>query len=234
MRDIYPYASEYAYFIAKGESLRLIQEFEKDCANGEALYEQIRQEFGADFACPHFIVFNAAAQNPALKHRRSRENAFEYVPNPDTDEGRAFKDRLERTPWHGKAASMDVFAKRLTGAQRMNANPDKLEDMASFSSEARSSYVEIGDAYVIKVPIVVRGIYEALLTHNGEEFPVPVGLECSWFTPPDAEQIPHSAYLRLLEEQQGDQLTPRSVLSGEKQAHIRQSNARRGPEPSVS
>lgn len=226
MKNLYPYSSREAYFIAAGQSLQIILDYERDAQDPRSLVTDIEREFGGTFVHPQPIwtsmaggwtfFFNQTVQNDALK-LLSTTDGFCYGPNSDTQAGCTLKERLEANLFNG--LDRYVFAKRMTGQQMTDFNPDNIKEFGSNTNGPAARYERFGDAYIICIPIVVTAVYEP----GGSK--KPIGIECNWFVPPDSEQIPYSTYLGLKEREWGDQLKPGTFIDRHEQAEAQRFSA---------
>jgi hypothetical protein len=117
-----------------------------------------------------------------------------------------------------------IFAKRLTGAEKVPLNPDQIQEPGTYNTHFvngrdngnAASYRKYGDVYVVEVPLTIRGIFNAASEKESQEFQyrinVAAGYKYEWFTPPDSQLIPLSKVIELREKELGDQTKPRQVM----------------------
>jgi hypothetical protein len=219
------YSSDSAYFIAGGRTLEIIKKLEDDFNNKEALLDAIANKYGANKLTDtgvHIFEADHEVTDPALKFEPDFSNDaqkdFFYTVNEETPEGRALQERLDDIPYFSH--DNKIFARRLTGTQYVAVNPDKLQEPGTYSTDfgnrgenaAAASYRKLGDAYVVKVPRTIRGIFneasEKESIRGAKRF---AGYYYEWFTPPDSQPVPYSKVIELKEKQLGDQTKPRQV-----------------------
>ncbi|HYD17434.1 MAG TPA: hypothetical protein VEF76_03015 [Patescibacteria group bacterium] len=217
------YSDSNAYFIAGGKTLALIQKYEYERENAVEIIKGIAQEYGAARADSNsegaFFTFNAPVNHPLFGDARplGKNGVAGWIYKvQDTEEGRALTARLAEIPDFDLTHTQ--FAKRLTGREQTDTNPDHLRNPegyggASDRRETAASFQKYGDTYVVSVPRVMRGIFNEAAAKLSAENHVPMaaGYTYEWFTPPDSVQIPYSKVVELREKAQGDQLAPRTV-----------------------
>ena len=76
------------------------------------------------------------------------------------------------------------------------------------------TFDKIGDTYVVSVPRVIRGVFNAASAKASKEdhYDQAAGYTFEWWSPPDSTQIPYSKLVELREKEKGDQLVPRTVM----------------------
>jgi hypothetical protein len=224
------YSDNYAYFIAGGKTLAAIEKYLDDKANVRQRLDAIAREFGAqdifgyEFDA-HMIFDRQPADHPALRlveREGSDENpSYLYQVDAATPEGRALLARIGDIPQTD--IGQQVFARRLMGAATVETNPDNLRQSYGNginnhynegASATAATFSKYGETYVVSVPRVVRGIFNAASKKALEEkgHSQVAGYVYDWQTPPDCQPIPLSKVIELREREKGDQLTPRAVM----------------------
>ncbi len=124
------YSSNDAYFIAGGATLAVIEKYETDRANTQGMQAAIAKEYGAKkftgFASSGYLVFENPVTHPALlleEVYKSGEHV--YRPNRATPEGKALQAKFDDVPEFD--LTQEVFARRLTGVEKIATNPDDLQ-----------------------------------------------------------------------------------------------------------
>ena len=219
------YSSNYAHYIAGGSTLVAIKKYEADKENVKGMYAEIVKELGArdisGMGRNSYFTFSAPVENPALEfEEKSGKGEYVYSPNSSTPEGLALLERLQDVPDFDLV--QHIFAKRLTGAEQISTNPDKLRQAYGYknshydenSPATSATYSKYGDTYVVNVPRTVRGIFNAASAKASREdhYDQAAGYTYQWWTPPDSTAIPYSRVIELQEKEKGEQLTQRSVL----------------------
>jgi hypothetical protein len=226
------YSSDSAYFIVKkrrlfgrrGRTLELIKKLEDEYKNREAILAEVAREYGAnELTAIGVFIFKSDHDiaDPALKFEpdfsSDPQKDFFYTINEKTSEGRALQERLDDLPAY--AIDNRVFARRLTGAEYVVVNPDKLQEPGTYETRfggrenaQAAHYRKYGNVYFVEVPITLRGIFnevsEKESIRGAKRF---AGYIYEWFTPPDSRQIPYSKVIKLREKELGDQKKPRQV-----------------------
>jgi hypothetical protein len=222
------YTDKSAYFIAAGRTLDIIKKYEDDKKNAEALGNAIGREYGAiaTSLVGKYFILEQENNNPALKLQeqytgKDGKNKYSYEPNRETPEGKALLERMDYIP--SLELGFNRFSKRLTGEEYVETNPDQLEDPEIFKawggSDIAAYYRKYGDTYVVAVPRVMHGIFNAASEKamdenhwSNSDIRLAAGYKYEWFTPPDSQPIPYSKVIELREKELGDQTKPRQFL----------------------
>lgn len=218
------YTSNNAYFIAGGRTLALVKEYEEQKRSSFGPLDAIAADYGGialqrdESGIKLFAFKKLDSEGLELKEFVDAPSAgtalYVYSPKADTPAGQAIIERVSNVP----GPANEVFGKWLTGKQLTETNPDGLSDHENLgrghyykgTELASATFERYGDAYVIAVPRVIRGVFndEAKKLSKGGRFNISAGYTYEWFTPPDSTPIPYSKVVELQEQQLGDQLAP--------------------------
>jgi hypothetical protein len=219
------YSDDHVHFIAGGRTRALIEKYIWEKENADKVLEGIAKEYGGIAATGGAgegasMLFAAPTDNPLFTGGEpdsyKGQKAYYYKVNTALPEGKALAGRINDVPkWE---LGFNRFAKRLTGAETVNANPDDLRDFGGGEGRMYGSeygtlsayYRKYGDTYVVSVPRVLRGVFNEASEKLSQENRVKMsaGYTYEWFTPPDSTQIPYSKVIELREQELGDQLKP--------------------------
>jgi hypothetical protein len=226
------YTSNYAYFIAGGETLEIIEQFEKDAANRDALQNAIALEHGAkaveiDGIHGFRFLSDREINDPALVFDKSYSGldaSKVYLINEKTDEGKALRARLDDVPSGIKDHA--CFAQRLLADKDTDkdkayvlTNPDRLLDDEGRggyeghykvdNQKLAVSYSKHGNVYLVKVPHVIHGI--GIQFNEAASDRTATGYGYDWFKPPGSDAIPDYVALAIKQVGLGDQTKPQQV-----------------------
>ncbi len=222
------YSDDHVHFIAGGRTLAIVEQYIWDKEHAKEILQDLARDMGAADVIPGdravVFIFDQPTENPLLNYVENRpykgKDNFYYEARKDTPEGLALHNRVNDVPLY--ELGFDLFAKRLTGAETVLANPDHLRENLGgapgrYDSEYgidAASYSKFGDTYVVSVPRVLRGVFNEASEKLSVEKRVPMaaGHTFEWFTPPDSQQIPYSKVIELREKVLGDQLKPAVVM----------------------
>ncbi len=123
------YSSDLAYFIARGKTLVIIQKYEDDCKNAEAIANKLAADLGAE-SYIHYLGFSfdhakkPNARKTGLIKRSDSSDGNIYVPDIKTVAGRRLAETVNDIPF--SPLTYSHFARRLTGQKNIKTNPDNL------------------------------------------------------------------------------------------------------------
>ncbi len=218
------YSSNYAYFIAGGATLAVIEKYEADRADTKGMQAAIAKEYGAKeftgFGASGYLVFEKPIEHPALLLEDVYKSGDHvYRANSATPEGKALQAKFADVPEFD--LTQGVFARRLTGAEKIATNPDDLQQngygsgghWSEKNTTTAATFTKYGDTYVVSVPRVIRGIFNeaSAAASIQDHYTQAAGYTYERWTPPDSSEIPYSQVIALQEKQKGDQLAQRSV-----------------------
>ncbi len=192
------------YFIANGEALEKIEQFIKDSQNVGAIYQAFADSVGAKKYNGRSFAFDFDMKDLEQIENQSnmrfkKDTDFvtpcmsmgDFYPDRETPRGKEIGEKAQQL-------QTLLYPERRFAAWLGNVNVDTNEHgHPRFGGhDKKSAEIErIGDLWIIKVPVVGKGVYGA----DGKGGMLS-GYEDSWTIPPNSTPIKISDYFKLLED----------------------------------